>query len=118
MIIDERSMISSELLDNCERNMRQTIYGGSGQKHKFGGIPVILLVGDDYQLPSVVTYGKVKLFYNMFENFKRSSRNTNILKSEANGYTLFRKFSENVLHIHHHTRQENYKSMIHILEDI
>ena len=43
MITDERSMISIEMLHLCERNRRQKIYCGMGNKLLFGGIPVFFI---------------------------------------------------------------------------
>ena len=50
LIIDERSMISSKVLAAAERNTRQCIYDGHNSGEVWGGLPVVLLFGDDYQL--------------------------------------------------------------------
>ena len=55
LIIDERSMISNELLGACEFHMKKTIYGGLLEDYDVGGIPIVLILGDDYQLPPAVT---------------------------------------------------------------
>ena len=53
LIIDERSLISSKDLGTVETMMSETIYrGGLLNRLSFGGLPVLVLVGDDYQLPS------------------------------------------------------------------
>ena len=64
-----------------------------------------LLVGDDYQLPSVEIYVNVKGFLYMFTKFKRNWRNKNTLKAEDNGNNLFNKLEENVLHLNQSTGQ-------------
>ena len=52
LIIDERSLINSKDLGTVEAMMSETIYrGGLLDKLSFGGLPVVILVGDDYQLP-------------------------------------------------------------------
>ena len=57
LLFDERSMIPADVLGACERNVALTAFGGSRYKHKWGGIPIILFLGDDYQLPPVQIMG-------------------------------------------------------------
>lgn len=53
LIIDERSLVSSKLLGTTERMVAETIFeGGELRDTSWGGLPVLLLVGDDFQLPS------------------------------------------------------------------
>ena len=53
LIIDERSLVNSKDLGTVEAMMSETIYrGGLLDRLSFGGLPVLILVGDDYQLPS------------------------------------------------------------------
>lgn len=53
MIIDERSLLDSKLLGTAEQMMSETIYDGSLADKSWGHLPVLVLVGDDYQLPGV-----------------------------------------------------------------
>ena len=54
LILDERSMVSSKTLGNLEQRLKETIFQGQGSDNlQFGGLPVLVLAGDDYQLPSV-----------------------------------------------------------------
>ena len=59
LIIDERSMISSKVLAAAERNTRECIYKGQNTSEIWGGLPVILLFGDDYQLMPVDKNGAI-----------------------------------------------------------
>lgn len=53
LIIDERSLLSSRDLGTAERRIAETIYNGGFLNHmSFGGLPILILVGDDYQLPA------------------------------------------------------------------
>ena len=53
LIIDERSLVASKLLGTSERMIAETIFeGGQLRNSSWGGLPVLLLVGDDFQLPS------------------------------------------------------------------
>lgn len=60
IFIDERSMLSSSILGAAERNVALTCYGGGKQQYDWGGVPVVILWGDDYQLPPVNISGKGK----------------------------------------------------------
>ena len=55
LIMDERSMISADVLGAAARNCKETAHGGVNHDLSWGGIPVIILVGDDHQLPPVQT---------------------------------------------------------------
>ncbi len=51
LIIDERSLLSSRLLGTVEQILSETVFEGCGSRNfTWGGIPVIILSGDDYQL--------------------------------------------------------------------
>jgi hypothetical protein len=76
LMIDERSMISSELMCSAEKNLRQTVFGGQNSKEFFGGLPVVILFGDDYQLPPVRAEGVIKGFM-QFKKRKGSSAKNN-----------------------------------------
>jgi len=49
-MIDEQSMLSSKILAVAERNVRECAFKGQNSKEIWGGVPVVLLFGDDYQL--------------------------------------------------------------------
>jgi hypothetical protein len=51
LIVDERSLLSSKMLGTTAQVISEVIFDGSTANEFFGGIPVVLLVGDDYQLP-------------------------------------------------------------------
>ena len=46
-------MVSADLLGRFETTAKVVVHNGLNKNAFFGGIPVILLVGDDYQLPPV-----------------------------------------------------------------
>lgn len=60
LIIDERSMISSKVLAAAERNTRQCIYDGQNSTEVWGGLPVVLFFGDDYQLMPIADEGAIQ----------------------------------------------------------
>ena len=61
-IIDERSMVGSKLLANSESHLRQCAFNGNNTSEYWGGVPVVILFGDDYQLPPVVQEGAIMGF--------------------------------------------------------
>jgi PIF1-like helicase len=50
-IIDERSLLTSSLLGTSAQVISETVYNGANLDDLFGAIPVLILAGDDYQLP-------------------------------------------------------------------
>lgn len=117
-IFDERSMISSEVLGAAERCLRETIYGGVCQDYEFGGMPVVLLVGDDYQLPAVVIKGKGKGAFYVLEEYNNNGSSPETLIDEANGINLFKSLSDTVMKLCFRTRQKDDCDMMDILDDI
>jgi hypothetical protein len=53
IIVDERSMVSAQVLGMMEQYSRQAAFNGQNSQLDWGGIPIILVIGDDYQLPSI-----------------------------------------------------------------
>lgn len=69
LVIDERSMLSLELLNAVSSNCSQFAHGTGNTEQFFGGIPVVLILGDDSQLPPVAQLGAFDLFReNGFQN--------------------------------------------------
>lgn len=117
-IVDERSMIPSELLAACQRNMKDTIYNGVCDEHEFGGIPVILFFGDDYQLPPVVTNGRGKGAFYYFHEQSTSKSYGKTMLMEYEGLSLFQKMTSTVLKLSNRARQQDDQKMISLLDDI
>ena len=53
LIFDERSMIDAETLAIVQKYMQEYAHGGNNTNHPWGGIPIIIFVGDDFQLPPI-----------------------------------------------------------------
>ena len=53
LIIDERSLLDSAHLGIAEQMVSETIFNGEMSEKSWGNLPVLILVGDDYQLPGV-----------------------------------------------------------------
>jgi len=65
LMIDERSMLSSKILAVTERNVRECAFKGQNSKEIWGGVPVVLLFGDDYQLFPVIDEGAIQGYSRM-----------------------------------------------------
>ncbi len=52
-------MLSSKVLVCAERNVRHSVYKGQNGGEIWGGVPVVLLFGDDYQLFPVIKEGAI-----------------------------------------------------------
>jgi len=53
LICDERSLLSSRVLGTAEQKLQETIYNGFLSHIEWGGLPILILIGDDFQLPPV-----------------------------------------------------------------
>ena len=53
LIVDERSMVPALLLGTMESYCRQAAFKGTRSHLSWGGLPMVILVGDDYQLPPI-----------------------------------------------------------------
>ncbi len=53
-------MLSSKVLAVAERNVWHSVYKGQNSAEIWGGVPVVLLFGDDYQLFPVIKEGAIQ----------------------------------------------------------
>jgi hypothetical protein len=53
-------MLSSKVLAAAERNVQYSVYKGQNSGEIWGGVPVVLLFGDDYQLFPVIEEGAIQ----------------------------------------------------------
>ena len=96
MIIDERSLLSMEILGACERNARECCHGSINKLSEWGKIPVVLLFGDDYQLPSVVISGRGKGPSYIFDKNGKPDTQQKLNITEKIGFEQFLTLSEQV----------------------
>ena len=94
IIVDERSMLSREIFGATERNCRHTMHGGQNLNILFGGVPIVILLGDDQQLPTVRIGEKGKGAPNALEDSHTHNRNRNYV--QQNGMDMFLQFGKNV----------------------
>jgi hypothetical protein len=61
-------MLSSKVLGAAERNIRKTVYNGQNSQEIWGGVPAVLLLGNDYQLWPVIEEGAIQGYSKMTKN--------------------------------------------------
>ena len=97
LIIDERSMLEADKLGCVQHYMTQCAHHGLHKDKLWGGIPIIILVGDDYQLPSI-GYGA---FYALEGTAIKEQKNPRAaqIAARVTGFEEFRKFGKNVVYL-------------------
>jgi len=90
-IIDERSMLASHILATAETHIRLSAFGGNNAKEYWGGVPVVLLFGDDYQLKPVAAEGAIAAYNKKLNGniVKRNAMKKNDQLSVNHGNHLF-----------------------------
>jgi hypothetical protein len=86
LFFDERSMIGQIAIGSAEINVRETAHNGGHDTEDWGGIPVVVAFGDDYQLPppgclgaidSLSNQGKTKTSQNGAQQFINLGKKNN-----------------------------------------
>ena len=112
IIIDERSMVSARVLGMMEQYSRQAASNGKNSNLSWGGIPIILLIGDDYQLPSI-DEGSFFCFGNR-PNRRRSASQEHFIQ---HGLHQFLELGKHVMQLTSpkrvHDSQHRLKSILH-----
>ena len=98
LLIDERSMIDSKLLGLLESRVAATAHECCHSNESWGGIPIVILLGDDYQLPPQ----EPGAFY--IPKSYISSKNN--LITTKNGMSLFMDLSQEVIFLDEVIRQD------------
>ena len=113
LIFDERSMISQDVLGAAEDHVASTAHNMHHEHENWGGIPIVIMVGDDYQLPPTNAPGA---FDTMNPDVNTIKSN---LHSRSNGCQEFRHFSTCVAILKDQKRQHKQQNRLkHILNHV
>jgi len=104
VIFDERSLISSALLAQAEDHIKTFIYGGINKHEEdisWGGIPIILLVGDDKQLPLIGRGAFSTQFKTTIQDKANGYKNAKIVgeRYKPRGLYLFWEAGQHVMNL-------------------
>ncbi len=103
IIFDERSMISQQVFGTAERNVKETAHNGGHDTEDWGGIPIVILFGDDYQLPPI-GLGAIDSFRNQGKN-----------KTSQNGAKQFINLGRKTMELTIQMRQNEEQNQLHQL---
>lgn len=114
-ILDERSIIALSTLGYASHNFRQTAFGGMYHgDDAFCGIPIFILVGDDYQLPPI---GK-GVFDVPLSPCSDESKIRHFTKAEFLGMHIVKECAQDVMTLSQKKRQsEGQQEYQRILDD-
>ena len=126
LIFDERSMYSACVLGACEKHCREAMHNGMNKKKPWGHVPIIIMAGDDHQLPSVNKYNRGRgATYTFDEDMNKVYMNgTNIptgkaAENECRGFDQFIDLATNVVEFRKtHRVHEGQKQLTQILESM
>ena len=110
LIVDECSMISQPVLGAAEKHAAMTAHGGGHAQEDWGGIPIVILVGDDFQLPPTQSDGAFQVVNTL------PSKSEQNIGAKANGCRQFLHFSTHVMKLtiikRQHEAQREYKDIL------
>ena len=98
LCIDERSMLAKAIVAAINRNAKKTVHNNTHESEKsFGGVPIVVFIGDDHQLPSV-TIGEEGqgIIYYFQEKIQRSKKTTRRSAQRDSQQQLLEKEGEEV----------------------
>jgi hypothetical protein len=109
IIIDERTMLDGAMLGIIRHYMQQCAHQGKNKHHPWGGIPIIILVGDDYQLPPIM----IGAFYALHPDLMPRTFNMSYEYFEARlrGFEEFLAIGKNVIYLEGEKRVNDGQDM-------
>ena len=90
LMVDEVSMLSSQVAYGAEDHVRECVYNGHNNMQSWGGVPVVLFFGDYCQLPPTDKSGAIHGFDKYYDQFNKNklrptnkSKNSHITEREG-----------------------------------
>lgn len=106
VIIDERSLLSCEDLAKIHHNCVRFAHGGNNNHLPWGGIPLVILLGDDKQLPAVKKGKSGGGATTIFKTDGSNNYDASDSKLHREGITLFKKLGKRVVSLKKNQRVE------------
>ena len=110
LIIDERSLLSSNLLSRMQSYANKTFHRGQNEGTIWGNVPIVLLVGDDFQLPSIDTGAFDALITNVTQLKSLLKQGSRKLGHMRYGQLLFQKAGQKVMSLSVSKRTQSSQS--------
>jgi PIF1-like helicase len=114
LIVDERSMMDATMLGTIKNYMQQCAHSATNGGHPWGGIPIIILVGDDFQLPPILAGAIYALNQGQLE--RTAAMNFTKYTVRAQGFAEFLEIGKKVLFLEGEKRvnegQQIFKRML------
>jgi hypothetical protein len=115
LIGDERGMIEAKNLGVAELNMVKCAHNGTKLHLPWGGIPIVVLLGDDYQIPSV-GYGAIYSAPRMLITTDKATTPRAEISARKHGFAEFRLMGKNVMYLEGEKRvnedQEQFRRIL------
>ena len=112
LLLDERSMISTHMLGKIETVARHCAHNGFRTGDPWGNIPIIIIFGDDKQLPSIGR-GVTSIPIHHNSNFCPAPEYN---KLSLRGQVLFQQFAQDVMNLpvikRQHDKQTKLKTIL------
>jgi hypothetical protein len=99
IVIDERSMMDAATFGMIKHYMQQCAHGGRKKAHPWGGIPIVILVGDDFQLPPIHPGAFYVFDQNEAETSNEMKEKTHYMTARSIGFAEFKKFGTKVVYL-------------------
>jgi hypothetical protein len=114
LIIDERSLLGAKNIGMMENHCQSCALTGRITTKNWGGIPVVVIVGDDYQLPSIEVgafYAEDKLYR---ENMAKNKRMTDAERvCTINGFKQFIDLGKQAIFLKGSKRTQDDETTLH-----
>ena len=117
LVVDERSLLDSSFLAAAERNVQHCIFGRKNITESCGGLPVVLLFGDDYQLFPLEKCGAIEGFARRtkFKIASLTSKGPAVQLLEKRGGNIFiDDMSQHVFHLtkNYQVKDEKFRALL------
>jgi hypothetical protein len=105
LILDERSMFASSTSGMLEYRVAQAALGGALSEESFGGIPIVIVIGDDYQLMPILP-GAFYILDKSSAHKKKGYRTADTKYMTERGDAILLELAQKTMHLRSIKRQD------------